>query len=82
MESPQRPNSLEGVIAGNVRAEMARKMVAQKEMAAAIGMSSSAFSDLYNGTRPFRLATLDRIADVLGVDIAVIVRGDAARGAE
>lgn len=66
------------VIAGEVRAALARSQVRQSELAAAIGISQAALSERLNARRPFDTDQLTRICDHLGLDVSVLLTADAA----
>lgn len=57
-------------IAGQIRAEMARKRVTRAEMARRIGVSRTALADRLDGAKAFDTDLLVRIAQVL--DLRVI----------
>jgi transcriptional regulator with XRE-family HTH domain len=61
-------------IGGNVRAEMARRNISQVALAAELGMSSqSMLSARLSGKPPFNVDELTRVAQILNVDVAVLM---------
>lgn len=63
------------VVAANVRAEMARHRVTQRDVGAALGIAHSAVSHRLTGRTPFDVNELAAIAGLLGVDVAHLVHG-------
>ena len=57
-------------VAENVRAEMARRRVSQKDLADALGLTQPPISRRFHGLVPFDVAELEIVARVLGVTIA------------
>lgn len=60
-------------VAANVRAEMARRSYSQRQLAADLGIAQQGLSQRLNGRVPFRVNELDRIAAILGVDLAALI---------
>ena len=60
-------------VAANVRAEMARAGYSQRQLAADLGIAQQGLSQRLNGRVPFRVNELDRIAAILGVDLAALI---------
>jgi hypothetical protein len=64
------------LIAANVRAEVARQGRRHNDAAAALGIHKANLSRRMRGEVAFRADELARLADWLGVPIAVLVRPD------
>lgn len=58
-----------GDIAANVRAELARKQLEQKDIAAALGKSNAAISERMNARLSWRIDELQAIAQLLDVTL-------------
>jgi len=54
-------------VAGEVRAEAARRRVSQRAIAVALGVSQTAVSRRLNGEIPFDVDELGKVAELLGV---------------
>ncbi|RTE49339.1 helix-turn-helix transcriptional regulator [Actinobaculum sp. 352] len=67
-----------------LRAEMARQKISQREVANRIGVSAQYLSELLNGTKRLRAALLHKAAQTLGLDMETLyARAEAAmRAAE
>ena len=61
------------IVASNVRAEVARAGITQRNFARLIGLSQSNVSHRWNGERAWKLDELGFIADALGVSVADLV---------
>jgi len=70
--------SREQYVAAQVRAEMARRGLRQKDLAEVLGMSQQAVSPKHSGHRPYSLADLWTISDWLGIPFADLL-GEAGR---
>lgn len=70
------PNDVREAIAGEVRAELARKRKTQREAAAAIGIDQSAFWQRLEGKRPFKAEEISALAQFLDVDPAKFFLAD------
>lgn len=60
-------------VASNIRAEMARRRVSQREVAERLGVSQQSLSYRLTGRTPFDVGELAAIADVLGVTAASLL---------
>lgn len=60
-------------ILSTVKAEMARRNIKQGAIAECLGVSVAAVSDRLRGHTPLRVDELVRIAELLGVDVSVLV---------
>ena len=60
---------LVGIVASNIRAEAARRGLYQIDLAAALGVTSSAISKRWKGVRSWKLEELPTIAKALGVKV-------------
>lgn len=60
-------------VAGNIRAEVARRGMLQSELADALHLTRPTVSQILNGTTAITLDRLEQIADVLQVDAAALV---------
>lgn len=69
---------IEQTIAGVLRAEQARKMVGQTQLAEVAGISQSQMSKVLRGTRPITIGALDRVARELGLQLRVTLDVEAA----
>lgn len=56
-------------VAREVRAEMARQRVAQRQLAQHLGLSQVSISKRLRGVIEFRTSELERTADLLGVPV-------------
>lgn len=65
-------------VAAEVRAHAARKDISQTDLAVAIGISQSSMSRRLAGEYPFTVAELYRLADLFGVDAAVLLPARAS----
>lgn len=63
------------VVASNVRAEMARRRITQRDVATALGIAHSAVSHRLTGRTTFDVNELAVIAGLLGVEVAHLVHG-------
>jgi hypothetical protein len=68
-------------IAGNVRAETARRRMTQTDIAAVLGENQQWISRRMNGAVEWRISELVAIADLLGVHPAVLMGGLPPKGA-
>lgn len=59
-------------VAASVRAEMARKQITQTQVAESLGLAQSAVSRRLNGHTEFTGDELGRVAELLGVPVAVL----------
>jgi transcriptional regulator with XRE-family HTH domain len=66
--------------AANVRAEIARRSLTGRRVARDLGWSTSSLHRRLNGTQPFDIAELARLADYLGVSITALI-GETAGAA-
>lgn len=62
------PESLEQRVAAEIRAEMSRLDVNQRELAAALHISTGEISKLLNGSRPIKVQFIDQVCAALGID--------------
>ena len=69
------PLELSQIVSGNVRAEMARRRVTQKELSEALGLAQTQISKRLNGRSEWRVNDLPPIAEALGVSIDVLIYG-------
>ena len=60
--------------AATVREELARRGIRQVDVALALGLSQPAISDRLRGRTPFTLADLERLAELLGVNVAELLQ--------
>lgn len=65
------PTPLEERIAGTIRAEAARQMKTQQELASAAGISQSQMSKVMRADRPMTIGMLQAVATALGMDVQV-----------
>lgn len=70
--------SREHYVAAQVRAEMARRGLKQKDLAEVLGMTQQAVSPKHSGHRPYSQADLWTISDWLGIPFAELL-GEAGR---
>lgn len=74
--------SLPAVVAGNIRAETARRGFRQSDVARAVSLSPMAVSDRYRGRTPWSLDEVDTVARWLGVPVAaLLIRPETTRPA-
>jgi transcriptional regulator with XRE-family HTH domain len=66
-------DTLNGRVAANIRAEMARRQINQETLAAATGLSRPALSDLLLNKTQITLTKLDAIAHALEVEPAKLI---------
>lgn len=66
---------IRSVVAGEVRAWMARRGVSQVVLSAGVGIGQSQISKRLNGKIPFDVDELDRIAKFLGIDLLTLLGG-------
>ena len=71
----------EDPIAGNVRAEMARRRLTQTDVALLLGMSQNAVSRRLSGRTPWRLTDLRALADALGTTVSALIEPHDSAGA-
>jgi len=71
-------NSIDHLVAANVRAEMARQQYTQTSFAKKLGRTQQALSQRLCGRVPFDVAELNRIAEILGVPLADLLPEQAA----
>lgn len=69
-------------VAAEIRAAMAREGIQQKELAAHLGISNQAASQLYRGIVPFSIDRLDAMADWLNVRITDLLGDKRPDGGE
>lgn len=67
--------SLNSLVTDNIRAEMARRRVTQKDLANLLGLSQSRVSARISGKSPWQLDDLIPVAEALGVSIDVLIYG-------
>ena len=60
-------------VANNIRAEVARRRLSQVKLAEQVGIRQQALSRRLNGTTPFRIDELARIAEVLDIPLSELV---------
>lgn len=75
------PETLAYTIGSNVRAEMRRKGVFQRQLAAHLGLAQSQVWHRLNGTIEFRPSELEKAADLLGVPMSTFLPTPAASAA-
>jgi Uncharacterized conserved small protein len=68
-------------IAAEVRAEIARQRLSQRQIAEILGMVQPAVQLRLAGTRPFRAEELVQLADALGVPVSKFVPESIVAGA-
>lgn len=66
------------VVAGNIRAEMARRNVTQARIATRLGKTQQSVSTKLRGHRPISVDELYEIAAELGVEPAALLAGSAS----
>lgn len=64
---------LSDTVAANVRAEMARRNIAQRALADKIGISHASIYRRLRGDVAFDIAELGAIAEVLAIDVRVLL---------
>ncbi|GFG74751.1 helix-turn-helix domain-containing protein [Mycobacterium botniense] len=64
-------------VAGNIRAELARRNKTQADLAAQLGMQRQNISQRLLGRVPFRLHELQAIADYLKVPLTTLITEDS-----
>lgn len=57
-----------------VREELAHRGIRQRQAAPAIGLSQQALSDRLTGRTPFTLPDLERLAELLGIDVLELLQ--------
>lgn len=67
--------NLSEFVTENIRAEMARRRVTQKELSEALGIAQTQISKRLNGRSEWRVNDLSPIAEALGVSIDVLIYG-------
>lgn len=67
------PTTLTDHVAGNLRAEVARRKFTQVQLASALGMSQPVVSRLLSGERPLTLDFVAAVARVLDVPISQLI---------
>ena len=72
-------NTLDELISGEVRAEIARKKLPRKTLYDSIGMHPNVFNRKYNGLVGFTSSELASVARLLGTTAAEITRAAEAR---
>lgn len=60
-------------VADNIRAEVARRRISQTVLAEKVGIRQQALSRRLNGSTPFRIDELARIADALDIPLTELV---------
>lgn len=58
-------------VAGNVRAEVSRLEVDQKDLAKVLGMSQGQVSSRLRGNIEFKPSELEKIADYMGLEVEI-----------
>lgn len=71
-------NGMDGLIAGEIRAELARRKIQVKTLSEQVGMAREVLSNRVNGHVPFTAAELVKVANAIGVS-AVELMGRAER---
>ncbi len=66
------------VVGANVRAEMARRRITQREVADALGLAQTAVSKRLLGIVPWDVNELSAVADLIGVPVASLITEAAA----
>jgi transcriptional regulator with XRE-family HTH domain len=72
---PMPVESIDSLIAENVRAIRARRQWRQEDLAADLGWSRPVVGDLENGRRRVTMADMLALCDVLQVDLRELLRG-------
>jgi transcriptional regulator with XRE-family HTH domain len=72
---PAKPEPIDAVIAGNVRALRARRQERQADLAADLGWSPPVVGDLENGRRRVTMADMVKLCRALEVDQHELLRG-------
>ncbi|NMW64464.1 helix-turn-helix transcriptional regulator [Mobiluncus mulieris] len=68
------PNGMDEALAGEIRAELARRKIQVKKLAAQIGMSREVLSNRVNGSVPFTAAELTKVANTIGISPVVLMQ--------
>lgn len=74
----------QGIVSGNVRAEMARRKISQKQLGKALGLTQAAVSKRLRDITPWSVPELEATADLLGMDVSQLLAAPAeptAKGA-
>lgn len=71
----QRESTWSLVVAGNVRALMARRGVNQQRIAQVLGLSQTAVSKRLRGVTPWDVNEMGTLADAFGVPITALLEG-------
>lgn len=66
--------SLVASIAASVREHLARRGIRQRQAAPVLGLSQQALSDRLTGRTPFTVPDLERLAELLGIDVAELLQ--------
>lgn len=69
------PVDIRDTLAANIRAEMARKGITQEQVAARLGVSQPQISRRLAGEITFDVIEISRIAELVGVTPAELLRG-------
>lgn len=62
-------------VSANIRAELARRRVTARDAQEAMGISSTTWDSRMSAPGFWRLKELESLADWLGVDVVVLLRG-------
>lgn len=68
---------MSGLVAANVRAELAARAMKQLVLVDLLGLTTSSVSRRLSGEVPFRDAEVVKIADHLGIDVSLLFRESA-----
>lgn len=72
---PAKPEPVDALIAGNVRAIRARRQERQADLAADLGWSPPVVGDLENGRRRVTMADMIKLCRALEVDLHELLHG-------
>lgn len=75
------PDNISPLIAGNVRAEMARARVSGRALAATLGMTHQSLAERTKGRLPFDVDLLARVAAALDVPLERLYAVDSTAAA-
>ena len=75
------PHSLTDTIAREIRAELARQRLTNRELAERVGIQPSGISRRLDGEIPLKVSEVEQIAAALGVSVTQFVGADVASAA-
>lgn len=72
----------QGIVSGNLRAEMARRKISQKQLGEVLGLTQAAVSKRLRDITPWSVPELEAAAELLGVSVQRLLAAPAEPAAK